>query len=83
MLTRFLTCAYGALFMAATSQVKGGTELNALGSHLLVELRDCDTDILGDLKKVENAMVRAAKNAKATIVDVSLHESGNYLFISL
>jgi len=52
----------------------GGRGLHALGTHLLVELRDCNPEILKDLKKVKNAMVSAAKEAKATIVDISFHE---------
>jgi S-adenosylmethionine decarboxylase len=48
--------------------------LNALGTHLLVELRDCDPEILKDLRKVKSALVSAAKEAKATIIDVSFHE---------
>ncbi len=54
--------------------MNGGRELHALGTHLLVELRDCNPEILKDLKKVKNAMVSAAKEAKATIVDISFHE---------
>ena len=46
----------------------------ALGTHLLVELRDCNPEILKDLNKVKGAMVSAAKEAKATIIDVSFHE---------
>ena len=46
----------------------------ALGTHLLVELRECNTEILKNLEKVRNALVSAAKEAKATIVDVSFHE---------
>ena len=46
----------------------------ALGTHLLVELRDCNPEILKDLNKVKDALVSAAKEAKATIIDVSFHE---------
>ncbi|MEK6690652.1 MAG: adenosylmethionine decarboxylase [Nitrospirota bacterium] len=46
----------------------------ALGTHLLVELKDCNSKILGNLKEVKDAMVDAAKKAKATIVDVSFHQ---------
>lgn len=53
---------------------EGGRELHALGTHLLVELRDCDPEILKNLSKVKEAMVSAAKEAKATIIDVSFHE---------
>jgi S-adenosylmethionine decarboxylase len=54
--------------------LKGGRELNALGTHLLVELRECNPAILKSLKKVRNALVSAAREAKATIVDISFHE---------
>lgn len=40
----------------------------------MVELRDCNPEILKDLSKVKEALVSAAKEAKATIVDVSFHE---------
>jgi len=39
-----------------------------------VELRDCNPEILKDLTRVKNALVSAAKEAKATIVDISFHE---------
>ena len=48
--------------------------MNALGSHLLVELRDCNPAVLQSLDKVRSAMVSAAEAASATIVDVSFHE---------
>lgn len=48
--------------------------MHALGTHLLVELRDCNPDILKNLNMVKDAMVSAAKEAKATIIDVSFHE---------
>ncbi|HCC68992.1 MAG TPA: S-adenosylmethionine decarboxylase proenzyme [Nitrospiraceae bacterium] len=48
--------------------------MNALGTHLLVELRECNSRILDNLEKVQDAMVTAAKMAKATIVDVAFHE---------
>lgn len=39
-----------------------------------MELRDCNPEIIKDLKKVKNMMVSAAKEARATIVDISFHE---------
>lgn len=39
-----------------------------------MELKDCNPEFLKDLKKVKNAMVSAAREAKATIVEVSFHE---------
>ncbi len=46
----------------------------ALGTHLLVELRDCNPAILSSLENVRDALVSAAKEAKATIIDISFHE---------
>jgi S-adenosylmethionine decarboxylase len=48
--------------------------LNALGRHLLVELFDCDPDVINSLEAVKGALVEAAKRAQATIVDVVFHE---------
>lgn len=48
--------------------------MNALGTHLLIELRECNPEILKSLEKVRNALVSAAKEAKATIIDISFHE---------
>ena len=39
-----------------------------------MELRECNPEILKSLEKVRSIMVSAAKDAKATIVDVSFHE---------
>jgi S-adenosylmethionine decarboxylase len=52
--------------------------MNALGSHLLVELRDCNPDILGSIDRVQDIMVSAAKEAEATIVNVSFHGFNPY-----
>jgi len=48
--------------------------LYALGTHLLLELKDCNTEALRDLGIVKETMVSAAKEAQATIIDVSFHE---------
>jgi len=48
--------------------------VHALGTHLLVELRDCDTEILGDVKTIKASMVMAAKKAKATVLGAHFHE---------
>jgi len=48
--------------------------LYALGTHLLIELRDCNPSILKDLEKVKNTLISAAKEAQATIIDSSFHE---------
>ena len=46
----------------------------ALGTHLLVELRECNAKILSNLKEVQTALINAAKIAEATIVEVAFHE---------
>ena len=48
--------------------------MNALGRHLLLELKQCNSKVLNDLKKVQEIMVSAAKEAKATIVETSFHK---------
>jgi S-adenosylmethionine decarboxylase len=40
----------------------------------LVELKDCNPEILKDLEKVRSALVSAAKTAKATVIDFSFRE---------
>jgi len=48
--------------------------LYALGKHLLIELRECNSEILKSLEKVRKILVSAAKEAKATIINNSFHE---------
>jgi len=48
--------------------------LHALGRHLVLELNGCNPKFLGDVKRVEDIMVAAAKIAKATIVGVHFHQ---------
>jgi S-adenosylmethionine decarboxylase len=48
--------------------------LYALGTHLLIELRECNPEVLKSLEKVRNIMVSAAKEARATIIDISFRE---------
>jgi len=48
--------------------------MHALGRHVLLELYDCDAEVLKDLEKVRGEMVEAARRAQATIVTVTFHE---------
>ena len=48
--------------------------MNSLGTHLLLELKKCKKNILADLDFVETAMLNAATEAKATIVEHKFHE---------
>lgn len=48
--------------------------MNALGKHLLLELKDCEAGVLNSVESVREIMMAAARAAGATIVDVSFHE---------
>jgi len=48
--------------------------LDALGRHLLLELRDCNKAVLDDLRYLENALVSAAEEAGATVLGKSFHQ---------
>ena len=47
--------------------------MNALGRHLLVELNDCDREVLNDLDLLRDAMLTAAINSGAVILGDSFH----------
>jgi S-adenosylmethionine decarboxylase len=48
--------------------------LESLGRHLLIELRDCDADVLQDLELVRTALLEAAAVAGATIVSEAFYQ---------
>ena len=50
-----------------------GVWLNALGTHLLLELKDCDPQVLDDLDYLRNALIEATREVGATIVGHSFH----------
>jgi S-adenosylmethionine decarboxylase len=47
--------------------------LNALARHLLIELQDCDEEVLNDLDFLRDAMVAAAVDCGATVMGESFH----------
>jgi len=47
--------------------------LNALGKHLLLELKDCDKEVLNDLDFLKSALLVAATEAGAMILGESFH----------
>ena len=47
--------------------------MNALGRHLLVELNDCDREVLNDLDILRDAMLDAAIKSGAVILGDSFH----------
>ena len=47
--------------------------MNALGTHMLLELKDCDKEVLNDLTLLRDSLLSAAKEAGATMVGESFH----------
>ncbi len=52
--------------------------VSSLGSHLLIELFDCNSNSLKTENSVGNAMMSAAVESKATVVEQSFHEFKPY-----
>ena len=48
--------------------------MDALGAHLLLELNECDAELLDDLDCVREILMRAAADAGATIVGDTVHK---------
>jgi len=48
--------------------------LNALGKHLLLELKDCDKEVLNDLSFLKGSLLTAANEAGATVLGESFHQ---------
>ena len=48
--------------------------MDALGRHLLPELKGCDRELLDDLNFIRGAILGAAEEAGATIVGESFHK---------
>jgi len=48
--------------------------LNALGKHLLLELKDCDKEVLNDLSFLKGVLLAAAEEAGATVLGESFHQ---------
>lgn len=48
--------------------------MNALGIHLILDLKECDHDLLNDLPYIRTTMIEVAKAAGATIIGQSFHQ---------
>ena len=48
--------------------------MNALGTHLLLELKSCNPVLLDDLPYLRNALMEAAEETGATIIGESFHQ---------
>ena len=47
--------------------------MKALGTHIIVELSECDSKILSDVDAVTNILVSAAKQANAEVLQTAFH----------
>ncbi len=47
--------------------------MNALGKHLLLELKDCDRESLNDLSFLKSTMLKAARECGAKVLGQSFH----------
>ena len=47
--------------------------MNALGKHLLLELKDCDKEVLNDLSFLKSTLLAAANESGATVLGESFH----------
>ena len=47
--------------------------MNALGKHLLLELKGCDKEVLNDISFLKGTLMAAATEAKATVLGESFH----------
>ncbi len=48
--------------------------MNALGKDLLLELKDCDREVLNDLGLLKGILLAAASEAGATVLGESFHQ---------
>ncbi len=48
--------------------------MNALGKHLLLELKDCNKEVLDDLSFLKGILTAAASEAGATVLGESFHQ---------
>jgi len=48
--------------------------LDALGRHLLLELKGCDKEVLNDVGFLREALLAAAGEARATVLGESFHQ---------
>ena len=48
--------------------------MNALGKHLLLELKGCDKEVLNDLSFLKGTLLTAAEEAGAKVLGESFHQ---------
>ncbi|MEJ2542908.1 MAG: adenosylmethionine decarboxylase [Calditrichaceae bacterium] len=54
------------------------TNFKALGRHLLLELYECDSNLLNNTNAIETILTESARIAEATIVETSFHHFSPY-----
>lgn len=47
--------------------------MNVLGLHLLLELKECNPELLNDLEHIRKTMLRAARDVGAHVIGESFH----------
>jgi len=52
--------------------------MKQLGRHILAEFTGCDTEVLNSIEKVKTALLEAARQSGATIVDSVFHQYNPY-----
>lgn len=50
--------------------------MKALGHHIIVELSQCNFEVLCNLNKIKDYMVEAAKQANAQVLETAFHQFG-------
>ncbi len=48
--------------------------MNALGTQILLELKDCNRDLLNDLPHIRDSLLQAARKTGATVIGQSFHQ---------
>jgi S-adenosylmethionine decarboxylase len=53
---------------------RGEGDLNALGKHLLLDLKDCNKEVLNDLSFLHDVLISATKETGAVVLGESFHQ---------
>ena len=48
--------------------------MNALGTQILLELKDCNRDLLNDLPHIRDSLLQAARKTGAKVIGQSFHQ---------
>ncbi len=48
--------------------------MNALGTQIILELKDCNRELLNDLPHIRDSLLEAARKTGATVIDESFHQ---------